>query len=216
MSRTIEIVIVGISGIAVGAIIRPRITRVAIPFPVLELAIAIGWGALIARFGIDARSIIWCALAAGLVVLSAIDLATFKLPNAIVYPLSIGVMLAMLGVSVVDSDIRSRILPMLIGGVGALLFFFVLHVIAPKGLGFGDVRLSFILGASSAWLSWGAAVVGFVSGFLLGGVISMVMLVTGSARRSTAVPFGPMLAGGWLIGMLWGTSLMDAYLRVGH
>jgi leader peptidase (prepilin peptidase)/N-methyltransferase len=81
-------------------------------------------------------------------------------------------------------------------------------------MGGGDVKLAGVLGLFLGWLGWPELGVGAIGGFLLGGLFGVILLLTGRARRGTAVPFGPwLLAGAWL-GILAGTPLAGAYLRL--
>ena len=43
----------------------------------------------------------------------------------------------------------------LIAGVVAFAIFFLLHMVSPRSMGFGDVKLAFVLGLSLGWLGWG-------------------------------------------------------------
>ena len=100
----------------------------------------------------------YLVLAAVLPVLAWIDVERLVLPNRIVYPLT-GTVLALLTLgSVADHDLDSLARAFAGGAVafGALL---VLHVVSPSGMGFGDVKLSFVLGLALAWLGWGDLVV---------------------------------------------------------
>ena len=66
----------------------------------------------------------------------------------------------------------------LLGGLAAFGFFLVVHLIAPRGMGFGDVKLSFSLGVALGWLSWGSVFLGLFLGFLLGAVIGVLLIAT--------------------------------------
>ena len=78
-----------------------------------------------------------------------------------------------------------------IGWVGAGLLFFVLWYIHPRGLGYGDVRLSGILGIALGWVGTAELVVGVYAAFLLGGVggalLSMLRIV-----RPQGLPVRPV------------------------
>ena len=80
----------------------------------------------------------------------------------------------------------------------------------PRGMGMGDVKLAAVMG-----LYLGSAVApAMIVGILTGAVVGIgVMLVRGPGARKMAVPFGPFLALGGVVGLLAGAQLIDAYLN---
>jgi leader peptidase (prepilin peptidase)/N-methyltransferase len=100
-------------------------------------------------------------------------------------------------------------------GVGAAVLFalyFLLAFIYPAGMGFGDVKLAFILGGVLGYLSWAAFGVGAFGGFLLGSLGGIVLLAAGRGNRKTAIPFGPYMIAGTLLAIFLAQPLADAYL----
>ena len=72
-------------------------------------------------------------------------------------------------------------------------------------MGFGDVRLSFVLGLFLGWLGWGDVFGGLFAGFLYGAVIGVVLIaVEVTAAASSTIPFGPFLAAGTMTFVLFG------------
>ena len=74
---------------------------------------------------------------------------------------------------------RARLGRVRTGGIaGAIAFaiFFTIHIVSPRGMGFGDVRLSFLLGFSLGWLGWGEVAGGLFSGFLYGAVVGVALI----------------------------------------
>ena len=63
-------------------------------------------------------------------------------------------------------------------------------------------------------ISWGTVGLGGFAGFLLGGVVGVILLVTKRATRKTGVPFGPFMIVGALVAILWGQPLIDWYAGV--
>lgn len=81
-----------------------------------------------------------------------------------------------------------------------------------KGLGFGDVQLVFPLGLI---LSTGPrVVVGIFAAFVIGAVVGLTLVGLGRKKFRQAVPFGPFLLLGTVIGLLWGYELWGAYVKM--
>lgn len=93
-----------------------------------------------------------------------------------------------------------------------LLFYLVLALLYPAGLGLGDVKLAAALGLHLGWLGWSFPIVGTVAAFLVGGVVSIVLLLSGRATRRTAVPFGPSMLIGALMAVVWAEPVTAWYL----
>ncbi len=183
---------------------------IPVRYPVVELACGAIFVALAVRFGDSWELPAFWVFGAGLLALSVIDLEHFILPNRIVYPLA-GASLALLAVAAVASGDGEALLRAVLGGLvgfGALL---VIHLVSPKGMGFGDVKLSFVLGLFLGWLGWGELALGLFLGFVYGAVIGIVLIVTRLRSRKDHIPFGPFLAAGALTAVLWGTAILDWY-----
>lgn len=149
------------------------------------------------------------ALVAGLVAMSAVDLAVMRIPTRFVYATTVLVSVGLVLVAIVDGPARR------LGGavVGAAVyggFLLVLHLISPRALGFGDVRLATLVGAAVGWCAWRAdhpvltPVHGVLNAGLLAGVVgSAVGIVLLVARgRDRPFPFGPALAAGGVVVVL--------------
>jgi leader peptidase (prepilin peptidase)/N-methyltransferase len=104
----------------------------------------------------------------------------------------------------------------LIGMVAARSVFWVLWFIRSAGMGFGDVRLSALLGFVLAHLGWAEYAVGLYAPFLLFAVPGLVLAVVRRDRSllKRAMPFGPFLLAGALLGVVAGEALLDG-LRAG-
>ena len=152
------------------------------------------------------------ALMAVLVCLSIADLRTGLLPRRFVY---VGYLLVAVGL-VAASNVSSTwhgLLRALIGGAAAFLIFYVIWFVYPKGMGFGDVRLSGLLGMALGWLGWRQEYIGFLAACVLGSLLGVAFLIV--VKRSRAFPFGPALAAGCAFGVLWGGWLGDQWFHPG-
>ena len=150
-------------------------------------------------------------LAAVSVTLAMIDLDTHRLPNAIVLPGYI-VGLVTLGAAALLTEDGDAAVRAIIGGAALFAVYFLMTVVYPGGMGFGDVKLAGVLGLFLGFLGWGELAVGAFAAFALGGLFGVILLVARRAGGKTRIPFGPwMLLGAW-VGIFFGDSLWTAYL----
>ena len=184
--------------------------RISVRYPLVELANAALWIGIAQRFGTSWEVPAYCALASGLLALSLIDLDHFLLPNRVLYPVGFIVGGLLLLPAALDDhwDLTLRALE---GGGAAFGVFLLIHLISPRGMGFGDVRLSFVLGMALGWLSWGHVFLGLFLGFLLGAVVGSGLIAFKLRTRKDPVPFGPFMAAGAMVAIFAGTQLLDLY-----
>ena len=150
-------------------------------------------------------------LAAISIALSAIDLDVKRLPNSIVLP-SYLVAAALLVLAAILGGRPEALLSLAVGAAGSFLFFALLALVRPGGMGWGDVKLAGMLGMYLGFFGWAQLAVGVAAAFLLGGIAGIVLLLTRRTTRRGALPFGPwMFAGAW-IGIIAGAPLAAGYL----
>ncbi|GHE12891.1 prepilin peptidase [Klenkia taihuensis] len=135
--------------------------------------------------------VLWLAAAA--VVLAGVDLAVHRLPDVVTLP-ALAVLTAAVAVDALVEGTGRRALAGLLLAAAAFAVGVVLRLLAPAGLGFGDVKLLAPLGLLLGW--WGGGLLlltGVLLGLLAGAAGSLVLLATRRAGWRTAVPFGPPL-----------------------
>ena len=169
-----------------------------------------GLGAAIgAAVGCQASLLPWGFLIPMGVVLSSIDLRVRLLPTALIAPSYVAIA-ALVGLAAAvegNTDVLVR------AGVGWLSvggLYLVLWLIAPRGVGYGDVRFSGIIGMALGCIGWPAIVVGAWFGFFLGGVGGLVL------RRWTGLRMnahGPAMLLGAVIGVICGEPIYHALYR---
>jgi len=139
------------------------------------------------------------------VALAIVDWRTRLLPTRLIAPAYAGlVVLVLVGWLVTrDTDdlVRAGLGWLVAGGVFLLLWF-----VYPRGLGYGDVRLSGVLGIALGYLGWGELLVGVYGGFLLGGVGGGLLSLLRIVHRK-ALPFGPFMLVGAVLGIVWGADV---------
>jgi leader peptidase (prepilin peptidase)/N-methyltransferase len=166
---------------------------------------------LLASAGLELVAYLY--LAAISIALAVIDLDVRRLPDAIVLPSYLVAAALLVAVDLLRGDL-ARLPILVIGGAGSFLFYYLLRVLKPGGMGLGDVKLAGVLGLYLAQAGVAQLLVGTFAAFLLGGVVGIVLLATRRSTRKGSIPFGPwMLAGAW-IGILAGAPLAAAYLSL--
>ena len=145
------------------------------------------------RYGVHAETLVVIFVICTLVVISRHDLERRIIPNRIVLPAWIAVLLAHLALH------PHHWIEWLVASFGAALFFLAVQLAYPAGLGMGDVKLALLIGAALGY----AVVSALVLGTVAAGVVAAVMLFKeGSSARKRAIPLGPFLAGGALVVLL--------------
>ena len=140
------------------------------------------------------------ALACALLV--AIDLAVFRLPDVIVGP-AVAMLIVSLGVAAAIDGDWSRLARAAAAGGALAVGYLVLALMAPWGLGLGDVKLAALLGTFLGWAGWSNVLVGTLIAFTLNGVVVALLLLSGRVTRGGATAFGPWMVAGAAIGAVW-------------
>jgi leader peptidase (prepilin peptidase)/N-methyltransferase len=192
------------------------------PEPYADIAAlpGLGWRSAVAGLVIGAlvgwalgwhwALVLWVPLVPLYLALAVIDWRTKLLPTHLIRPAyAVAVLLVLVGWAVTQDTgavVRSALGWLIAGGLFAVFWF-----IYPRGLGYGDVRLSGVLGIGLGWVGWGPLLVGVYAGFLLGGVIGgLLALLRVFQRRS--FPFGPFMLVGCVLGLLWGGDIWSGFV----
>ena len=142
----------------------------------------------------DIERLLFIAWLAALAILSWHDLRTRRIPTAIVNPAT-AVGAATLAGTAWRCGTPLRLGAAAATAAGAYAAFAALHALNPKGLGYGDVRLSGLLGLFLGWLGPVAMATAALVGALGAAVVALVLL-GGRRGLGATLPFGPFLAGG--------------------
>jgi leader peptidase (prepilin peptidase) / N-methyltransferase len=144
------------------------------------------------------------ALVSVLVTVTVTDLERRVIPNAI---LAAG---AVAGLAIVVPADPSSLPERAVAAVGAGGFLWLGTLRGRDGMGMGDVKLAALMG-----LYLGAAVVASLAvAFAAGAVVGLVLVLRhGAAARKRAIPFGPFLAAGGVLGLWAGDPVVEWYLE---
>ncbi|MFI1868172.1 prepilin peptidase [Streptomyces jumonjinensis] len=171
--------------------------------PAVPLVTALVCALLAAATGPRPELAVWLTLVPFAVLLALIDRRVHRLPDRLTLPLAAAAALLLGPVSLLPGAAGSW--PgALLGGLALGAVYFLLFLIHPHGMGFGDVKLALSLGVVLGWYGWGVLFTGSFAGFLLGSLYGLGLIALGRANRKTAIPFGPFMISGAFAGMLFG------------
>lgn len=180
----------------------PSATRYA-PGVLVPVVTALSCAVLAAATGLRPELAVWLLLAPVAVLLATIDRRVHRLPDRLTLPAA-GAVAVLLGAAALLPEHAGSWLSALLGGAALGGFYFLLFLINPNGMGFGDVKLALSLGMALGWYGWAVVFAGGFAGFLLGAVYGFGLMILKRAGRKTGIPFGPFMITGALLGMLLG------------
>ncbi|MGH3445598.1 MAG: prepilin peptidase, partial [Nocardioidaceae bacterium] len=173
------------------------------------LATLVAAGLCASRVGLVPELALVLYLAPVGVALAVVDWRTRLLPTRVIAP-SYVVVIAIVLVAGLVSHSHGDLLRAGYGWLVAGGTFFVLWLVYPKGMGYGDVRLAGVLGIALGYLGWAELLTGVYAGFLLGGVGGLLLSVLRLVDRK-AYPFGPFMLVGAVVGVLVGPWVAAFY-----
>jgi leader peptidase (prepilin peptidase)/N-methyltransferase len=179
--------------------------RISPRYPLAELALGALYAGTVLALGTDdagrlALGLVLCTI---LLAVTITDLELRLIPNLIVGP---G---AAAGLAIVAATDPGSIPENLLAAAIAGGLLFVVALAYPRGMGMGDVKLVAMMGIYLGRAVAPAVLVGFAVGALVG--LAMIAR-RGSAARKSAIPFGPFLALGGVIGLWFGDDIVEWYL----
>ncbi|MDA3021736.1 MAG: A24 family peptidase [Actinomycetota bacterium] len=133
--------------------------------------------------------------------LSIIDIREHRLPNKLV-AIAAGAGLVAVAASSISASEVGELLRAVLGAVIVFTALFSMALIAPTGLGMGDVKLGALTGLYLGWLGWSWLFWGTLIGFALGAVWAVGLILLKRAESSTPIAFGPFLILGVVVSAL--------------
>ncbi|HWM55841.1 MAG TPA: prepilin peptidase [Solirubrobacterales bacterium] len=180
-----------------GAAISPR-------YPLAELALGVLYATVVLVLWGDAGEI-----ALGLVFVTTLAAITLTDLERRVIPNRILVVAAVLAVAIAAATDPASLPERAIAAAAAGGLLFLAALAYPRGMGLGDVKLAAVMGL---FLGRDVAPAILVA-LLAGSVVGLALIARhGAAARKRAIPFGPFLALGGVVGLLAGDELVDWYL----
>jgi len=134
---------------------------------------------------------------------SLIDITTHRLTRSVTMRAAfIGGPL--LSIAAIANNQPGKIGVMTLSFVVTLLTFVALSLASKRGIGIGDVRLAAVLAMFVGYLGAKFVMQGLALGFMLGGLVALLLLISRKASRNTRIAFGPYICIGAMVVVLFG------------
>lgn len=184
---------------------RCRACGVTIPwrYPIVEAATGILFVLAYASLGLGPDLVIALLLVPALIVVTAIDLEHQIVPDKITLP---GVVT---GLVVNVACGRLSWMDTLAGATLGGGIFLIIILASGGGMGGGDMKLAAMLGA---FLGWKIVLLSILVAVVGGGGVAVALLAAGAKGRKEPIPFGPFLAAGGGLGLLYGERVITWYM----
>jgi leader peptidase (prepilin peptidase)/N-methyltransferase len=176
-------------------------------YPLVELFCGLLYVFLYYHFGFTVKGVVFIFLTTALLIISFIDLAHKIVPDAITLPGILVGLFTSLTLTSTSVGLVNGILGLCLGGG----LFLLIALVSPGGMGIGDVKLIAMIGA---FLGWQEVLVTILSSAMIGALVGVSLILLKKKGRKDPIPFGPFLAIGALIAMVWGRELLNWYYPI--
>jgi leader peptidase (prepilin peptidase)/N-methyltransferase len=185
-------------------------SKISIQYPVVEFLTGLIYLIIYLIYGLSIQSLVYIILSSALIIIAFIDLKEQIIPDIISLPgIIIGLILSFIVpyISFINSALGA-----LVGGGIILIIAWVGSIIFKKeAMGGGDVKLAAMIGA---FLGWRYTIISLFLGFFLGALTGIILIMTKIKKREDAIPFGPFIALGSIITLLWGEKILAWYIGI--
>ena len=148
----------------------------------------------------------WFYIASALIIIFVYDLKHYLIPDKVLFPAA--------GIVFVY-HIFENFVPL--GNyffavlIGSGLFLFIFLISKGRWMGFGDVKLTVLMGFL---LGFPNILAGLFLAFFFGAIIGVILMVLNKKGLKSEIPFGPFLIAGTFMTMFWGEQLIKWYLKI--
>jgi len=177
--------------------------KINIKYPLVGLINGALYVLVFLKFGLSMEMIFYCILSSILFIIAVID---FK--HKII---SDWLLLGALLIGITFHIFSGGFLDSVIGFFASSVILYIIALLSNGGIGGGDIKM---MAAFGFCIGWQNILLSLFIASIIGTLVAIYLLVFKKCGRKTEVPFGPFLATGIYISILYGTQLINAYLEL--
>jgi leader peptidase (prepilin peptidase)/N-methyltransferase len=183
---------------------------ISLQYPLVELATGILFVSLLNLTQVRPVYFYLLLMTCFLIIIFVYDLKHYLIPDKVIYP-AIGIAL-IFNFQFLISNQFSIFKYSILSAFGAAAFFLTIVLIShEKWMGWGDVKLAFLIGL---FLGWPNILVALFLAFFIGAIIGIGLIIAGKKTLKSEIPFGPFLISGTFLAMFFGPKILDWYLSL--
>ncbi|AKL95277.1 peptidase A24A [Clostridium aceticum] len=184
--------------------------KISLRYPMVEFLTGIVFVLLLYKYHLNIDLIFYLLLFSILICITFIDYDHQIIPDGLVllgFVIGLIYKLALYYFVGTPIEVLNSLLGFLAGGG----FFLLIAVISNGGMGGGDIKLMAMLGF---WFGWRDIILISFLSFIIGSVISIMLLTTKIKSRKDAIPFGPFIGIATLIVILYKNYILMHYINL--
>jgi prepilin signal peptidase PulO-like enzyme (type II secretory pathway) len=191
--------------------------KISLQYPLVELATGILFFSIfysifqhsnIPTFQQSIQFLYLSIVSSFLIVIFVYDLKHYLIPDKVIYP-AIALALIFNFQFLISKQLLIFKYAILSAVLASAFFLSIFLISRGKWLGFGDVKLGFLMGL---FLGFPKILVALFSAYLIGAIIGIGLVLAKKKTLKSEVPFGPFLVSGTFIALFFGNQLINWYL----
>jgi len=198
-----------VSYLVLGGKCRTCKSAISLRYPLVELVTGVLMAVQYWKWGFSLRFVLFAALTAVLIVVTAVDLDHQLILDGFVLAIAALGVLYVFMVQIPQSGLSAlldSLIGMLIGGG----LFLLISAVSRGGMGGGDIKLMAALGL---WFGWKMLLLLIFVAFIVGALVSAVLLFLRKKGKKDGIPFGPFIAAAAYFISICGPELLRWYFR---
>lgn len=181
--------------------------KISIRYPLIESFNAILYLIVYLKFGLTLIALKYCILVSILIVIGMIDYDTqFVFTSTTIF----GGIIAGIFIVIQAIVYKGGIVDLISGGIIGFIIIGLI-VVVTKGMGEGDIEIATVCGL---FLGVKGILLGLFLGIVIGGIVGIIILSLKLKKAKEKIAFGPCIAIGSLISMLWGSEMLKFYWKL--
>jgi leader peptidase (prepilin peptidase)/N-methyltransferase len=146
-----------------------------------------------------------------LTIIFVVDIEHQLILDRVVYPGMVLALVFSFFSTALGASVTSRAISSVSGGAAGLVVMLLPFLISRGGMGFGDVKMAALVGLM---VGFPRVFIALFLSIIAGGLVAGVLLAAGLKRRRQPIPFGPFLAAGTMVVVVWGAQIQLWYQRI--